>query len=1200
MKKQNCFRSVMILLLVICMIFSSIISPQNASAVNADTNEDLVLGAPSPLGETGNWGGYAGKRDSSHTIFTLEKNDKLIFDMMSYHPSWKNAPFTEINIDRDYNFVNDDSLAFHNGSTEVYTILTRVFGKIAGVNLHYRQYSEIPGDVIVKYNLKPSNYHNGLKAYNKGWYTYYDSGYLLGFDVYATNFGTGVYSVGNVLGAAYKNFIINYVDVHRIQFYKPFITTMKYLDGYIYEINYKNEKALYTIQYDANTPAKLPHTLDRYFYTGLGPNFSHFAVDTDNDGTKEKIVTMEELNNASYVGKTFINMVYDYNINLNYITGSDDVKYHQGNSNHKTETVKTGDDYLLTEEQLKDPPKRDGYIFKGWYTFNNHEQQVGLSSLSPDLSKAILVHPQYPLVTNLKKHIEVYAVYEKAPEIPISWTETANSPTKEAVEAMYRINDLPDSIELHELDSSNDDFSNGSNKTFELYSEDLPPSFTTEKRVYDDKTYTFTGWRNHSYAYSNIGILATVPIRPFSTDDKNLNIYPTWQVEDRTESGVKVTLNANGGKLPNDLTSPHVINSRTDVHYDELPTPTRERHQFLGWEDADGNLYQPSTFFTKGSRFYDSIELFARWKAYPTFQVIPVTPPAEKVTIEIADITDTNIPDDWKKSVKDRTLEVELNTQMSTMIDVESEDGSTTQLSIYDMFLSSIPPNPEDMPYSFVGKDNEHYIFSHYEYIEGGNTKQFDEATEFTTAGTIKLIPIFDLVEKDVKVTYMYDGKEIETVTYAKGEDIVLPNPPKNNNPETTGFNDWYIDGVSADTYDGGTEDGKIEYNKLRSRSDYSNITINANFVELVTIDFDTNNSDAFPEILRQQDIKVIPNSKDVELPLYMDKTTENSVVEHAGWLYKDASTPNWELLTRDHVFTTDTTLRMDILAKSTATAEGAVITFDLNHEEAEQYYSEGIESQTVYGTALTNLPLPISFESLNTTYSFEGWHDEDNNLVKANTIFTEDTTLKAQWTEKNNATDYIRISFDLNNPDVEAVMETPQHVEMNKGGQIFGLPEYPYVKTGDSSGYMFEGFYLEETDPKTLVTESTTFDENTTIYASWSDSSLYETSSPDGDNDNSGSGQGTNSNQNNSGVGFAIPELQDATPAIPAAGNENGINTNLNDDTTTSEGATISDEGTLPNDWILILLGIILFLILIGAIIVIRRRKEKRSESIY
>ena len=121
--------------------------------------------------------------------------------------------------------------------------------------------------------------------------------------------------------------------------------------------------------------------------------------------------------------------------------------------------------------------------------------------------------------------------------------------------------------------------------------------------------YTFKGWKNGSTA-----ITATTPLPKVAT----LKLTAQWQIVKET-----VTLDLGGGTGSGSV----AVNYGTRVS--DIPVPTRERYEFLGWYAEDGTPISGDTLITA------DLKLFARWKAdYFLYEAVGDAVPSVALTYD--------------------------------------------------------------------------------------------------------------------------------------------------------------------------------------------------------------------------------------------------------------------------------------------------------------------------------------------------------------------------------------------------------------------------------------------------------------------------------------------------------------------------------------------------------------------------------------
>ena len=193
-----------------------------------------------------------------------------------------------------------------------------------------------------------------------------------------------------------------------------------------------------------------------------------------------------------------------------------------------------------------------------------------------------------------------------------------------------------------------------------------------------------------------------------------------------------------------------------------------------------------------------------------------------------------------------------------------------------------------------------------------------------------------------------------------------------------------------------------------------------------------------------------------------------------SGW-YSGAS--GGSRLARDHQFYGNTQVYAHWLQRSSAAAAGAfVITFDPNGGAG------GTVLVTEPGGRLAFLPYS---DPVRTGYTFDGWFTQPSGgtAVTTATVFTENATVYAHWTQNGGATDpddpgRFTVTFDPNG----GALPAGQSAALTTGadGKLAALPANPVRE-----GYAFDGWFTQPSGG-TAVTTATVFTEDTTVYAHW------------------------------------------------------------------------------------------------------------------
>jgi uncharacterized repeat protein (TIGR02543 family) len=163
--------------------------------------------------------------------------------------------------------------------------------------------------------------------------------------------------------------------------------------------------------------------------------------------------------------------------------------------------------------------------------------------------------------------------------------------------------------------------------------------------------------------------------------------------------------------------------------------------------------------------------------------------------------------------------------------------------------------------------------------------------------------------------------------------------------------------------------------------------------------------------------------------------------------------------VTKDSVFS----------ANATVYAQWAPITYRITFDAAGSTVTP--ESGTTgEGWKLASLPEPAARNG----YTFNGWYTAatGGTAVTTSTVFSANATVYAQWTWSS-AISYT-IAFEANGGSVSTASGTT-----GEGWRLASLP------TPTRDGYLFEGWFTAVTDGA-MVTTSTAFSANATIYAQW------------------------------------------------------------------------------------------------------------------
>ena len=303
--------------------------------------------------------------------------------------------------------------------------------------------------------------------------------------------------------------------------------------------------------------------------------------------------------------------------------------------------------------------------------------------------------------------------------------------------------------------------------------------------------------------------------------------------------------------------------------------------------------------------------------------------------------------------------------------------------------------------------------------------------------------PKMFLITFDANGGVLSPGTGTETVTASDGRLAALPQSPSQ---EGYTFLGWFT------AKDGGT---LVTENTIFSESS----AIYAHWAEgsapeqtTYTVTFDSQGGNAVSA-------QTVANGGKASKPA--DPT--RSGYRFGGWFREAACTTAWN-------FETDTvTANITLYAKWMVGAPSAstyTITFNANG---------GSVSPTSAATGtdgkLSALPTPTR-----DGYIFDGWYTSagGGQQVTTATVFTEDTTVYAHWTKKEDSGTTYTITFNANGGSV-----SPTSAATGADGKLSALP------TPTRDGYIFDGWYTSASGGQ-QVTTATVFTADATVYAQW------------------------------------------------------------------------------------------------------------------
>lgn len=290
----------------------------------------------------------------------------------------------------------------------------------------------------------------------------------------------------------------------------------------------------------------------------------------------------------------------------------------------------------------------------------------------------------------------------------------------------------------------------------------------------------------------------------------------------------------------------------------------------------------------------------------------------------------------------------------------------------------------------------------------------------------IALMAIFTLTSCSKKFTVTFDsngGSAVSSVEVKKNKTVAMPTDPTK---EDNKFLGWTLDGVDY----------------VFSTKVTKDITLKAKWeVTAVTITFNSVGGSTF-------EATKISKGGTLDLSKYVP-TKEG--YEFQGWK------KGTNLVKENTTFEENTTL----------TAAWKEVTYTVKYDLDGGIVAAGsvLEVTVKAGTPLTaDQKLADPTKEGN---KFMGWMLDDVEF-DFNSNITKDMTLKAKW-EKLQGYEFVTITFNTNGGS------TISPIEIVKGGTIS-------VNEPKKAGYTFKGWMLNGT----LVTDTTTFDEDTTLLAEW------------------------------------------------------------------------------------------------------------------
>ena len=454
-----------------------------------------------------------------------------------------------------------------------------------------------------------------------------------------------------------------------------------------------------------------------------------------------------------------------------------------------------------------------------------------------------------------------------------------------------------------------------------------------------------------------------------------------------------------------------------------LPTLTRTGYTFNGWYDQDGNLVESGT-----------------WNYTSDMTVTP----------------------SWTVNNYSVTLDANGGEVDSDSLSIDYGD---------ELELST----PTRTGYEFNGWYNGTTL------ISDGDTWNY--TTDMTlvaswTANTYS-VTFEDVTNDSVTVTYDYNyGGSSTYTTLTSGSTLPDPSMPTRSGYVFTG---WYTDSECTTKYDftGVISDDMTLYAgwTLMHTSYYNNrLQINPGLY---------NSSDNYYSYA-----VYTSTSSSYKDRIYL---VANESGTHSIYYKNQYSNSDYLYYLQIYNMTTDTTIMSNTSIYDTDydyvsfdCEEGDVIAISIYYYWYQTYayfYFEGFDTVTSSAVALSyeysedsSVTNSISYDStltlptpIKTGYTFNGWYDQDGNLVESGTWnYTSNMTLTPSWTVNNYS-----VTLDANGGEVDS-----ESVSVDYGDEI----ELP---TPTRTGYEFNGWY----NGTTLITDGDTWNYTTdmTLTASWS-----------------------------------------------------------------------------------------------------------------
>lgn len=204
-------------------------------------------------------------------------------------------------------------------------------------------------------------------------------------------------------------------------------------------------------------------------------------------------------------------------------------------------------------------------------------------------------------------------------------------------------------------------------------------------------------------------------------------------------------------------------------------------------------------------------------------------------------------------------------------------------------------------------------------------------------------------------------------------------------------------------------------------------------------------------------------------------------VAERTGYTFQGWYTADGTVVNQNRVFTKGT------IAYARWLKDGETPTYTVTFYWDERDGAEIYDTKTVKADQTIDWPDNPEREG----HTFQGWFADDNTEYKEGAAFTNSMNLYARWKEDPKVPDppkTFTITLDANG----GTLSGASTVATGTDGKLSAMPADP-----KREGYTFNGWYIEETSDE-MVSTSTVFNADTTIYAQWTANSTTPPSDED------------------------------------------------------------------------------------------------------